>query len=134
MAVQRKSAVKIEVSASDIAWIKENISSMSLKIQEVNISLLKLNQTVIGDKTYGQTGLIEKVEEHNAYIEKDKQFKSKLVGGGLVLAFIWGLILSINPSFNLDRAVEFSPTTEPRAWAPIVTVVAKALVNSVLIP
>jgi len=95
MAVQRKSAVKIEVSASDIAWIKENISSMSLKIQEVNISLLKLNQTVIGDKTYGQTGLIEKVEEHNAYIENDKQFKSKLVGGGLVLAFIWGLILKL---------------------------------------
>jgi hypothetical protein len=95
MAVQRKSAVKIEVSASDIEWIKENISSMNIKIQEVNISLVKLNQTVIGDKTYGQTGLIEKVEEHNAYIEKDKQFKSKLVGGGLVLAFIWGLILKL---------------------------------------
>jgi len=95
MAVQRKSTVKIEVSASDIEWIKENISSMSLKIQEVNLSLVKLNQTVIGDKTYGQTGLIEKVEEHNAYIEKDKQFKSKLVGGGLVLAFIWGLILKL---------------------------------------
>jgi hypothetical protein len=95
MAVQRKPATKqkVEVSASDIAWIKENISSMSLKIQEVNISLLKLNQTVIGDKTYGQTGLIEKVEEHNAYIEKDKQFKSRLVGGGLVLSFFWGLIL-----------------------------------------
>ena len=95
MAVQRKSAVKIEVSASDIAWIKENISSMSLKIQEVNSSLVKLNQTVIGDKTYGQTGLKEKVEEHTAYIEKHKQFKSKLVGGGLVLAFIWGLILKL---------------------------------------
>jgi len=98
MAVQRKPTVrkeKVEVSASDIAWIKENISSMNLKIQEVNLSLVKLNQTVIGDKTYGQTGLIEKVEEHNAYIEKDKQFKSKLVGGGLVLAFIWGLILKI---------------------------------------
>jgi len=98
MAIQRKLAVKkdtIEVSASDIEWIKENISSMNLKIQEVNLSLVKLNQTVIGDKTYGQTGLIEKVEEHNAYIEKDKQFKSKLVGGGLVLAFIWGLILKL---------------------------------------
>jgi len=95
MAVQRKSATKtkVEVSASDIEWIKENISSMSLKIQEVNLSLVKLNQTVIGDKTYGQTGLIEKVEEHTAYIEKDKQFKSKLVGGGLVLTFVWGLIL-----------------------------------------
>lgn len=97
MAVQRKPATKtkVEVSASDIAWIKENISSMSLKIQEVNSSLVKLNQTVIGDKTYGQTGLIEKVEEHNAYIEKDKQFKSKLVGGGLVLTFVWGLILKL---------------------------------------
>lgn len=98
MAVQRKPAVKkdrVEVSASDIAWIKENISSMNIKIQEVNISLVKLNQTVIGDKTYGQTGLIEKVEEHNAYIENDKQFKSKLVGGGLVLTFVWGLILKL---------------------------------------
>lgn len=96
MAVQRKSPIKkdrIEVGASDIEWIKENISSMSLKIQEVNSSLVKLNQTVIGDKTYGQTGLIEKVDEHTAYIEKDKEFKSRLVGGGLVLSFIWGLVL-----------------------------------------
>jgi predicted DNA repair protein MutK len=96
MALARKPAVKkdkIEVSASDIEWIKENISSMSLKIQEVNLSLLKLNQTVIGDEAYGQVGLIKKVDEHNAYIEKDKQFKSKLVGGGLVLSFLWGLVL-----------------------------------------
>jgi hypothetical protein len=68
---------------------------MSLKIQEVNLSLVKLNQTVIGDKTYGQTGLIEKVEEHSAYIEKDKQFKSKIVGGGIVITFVWGLILKL---------------------------------------
>lgn len=98
MAVQRKQSAsnkRIEVSASDIEWIKENISSMSLKIQEVNMSLVKLNQTVIGDKAYGQTGLIEKVEEHTAYIEKDKQFKSKLVGGGVVLTFLWGLILKL---------------------------------------
>jgi hypothetical protein len=98
MALQRKPATtkqRIEVSASDIEWIKENIASMSLKIQEVNISLVKLNQTVIGDKTYGQTGLIEKVEEHSAYIEKDKQFKSKIVGGGIVITFVWGLILKL---------------------------------------
>lgn len=96
MALQRKTQTKkdrVEVSASDIEWIKENISSMNIKIQEVNTSLVKLNQTVIGDKTYGQTGLIEKVEEHNAYIEKDKEFKSRLVGGGLVLSVIWGLVL-----------------------------------------
>jgi hypothetical protein len=89
----KKANQTIEVSASDIDWIKQNLSSMSLKIQEVNTSLIKLNQTVIGDETYGQVGLIKKVDEHNAYIEKDKEFKSRLVGGGLVLSFIWGLVL-----------------------------------------
>lgn len=83
----------VQVSASDIDWIKNTLSTMSLKIQEVDASLIKLNQTVIGDEIYGQVGLIKKVEEHTAYIEKDKEFKSRLVGGGLVLSFIWGLVL-----------------------------------------
>ena len=97
MAVSRTTKAKetIQVNATDIEWIKSTLSSMSLKLQELDVNFSKLNQTVIGDKTYGQTGLIEKVEEHNAYIEKDKQFKSKLVGGGLVLAFVWGLILKL---------------------------------------
>ena len=89
----KKSNEILPVSISDIDWIKNTLSTMSLKIQEVDASLVKLNQTVIGDKTYGQTGLIEKVEEHTTYIEKDKQFKSRLDGGGLVLSFIWGLVL-----------------------------------------
>ena len=97
MAVGRTTKAKetIQVNATDIEWIKSTLSSMSLKLQELDVNFTKLNQTVIGDKTYGQTGLIEKVEEHNAYIEKDKQFKSKLVGGGLVLTFVWGLILKL---------------------------------------
>ena len=85
----------VQVNATDIEWIKSTLSSIGLKLNELDVNFSKLNQTVIGDKTYGQTGLIEKVEEHTAYIEKDKQFKSKLVGGGLVLAFIWGLILKL---------------------------------------
>lgn len=95
MAVKRTTKPKetIQVNATDIEWIKSTLSSMSLKIQEVDVSLNKLNQTVIGDETYGQVGLIKKVEEHTAYIDKDKEFKSRLVGGGLVLSFIWGLIL-----------------------------------------
>jgi hypothetical protein len=83
----------VQVNATDIEWIKSTLSSMSLKIQEVDASLVRLNQTVIGDETYGQVGLIKKVEEHTAYIDKDKEFKSRLVGGGLVISFLWGLIL-----------------------------------------
>jgi hypothetical protein len=96
MALTRKPAVKkntIEVSASDIEWIKQTLTSVSSKIQDLDVNFTKLNQTVIGDKIYGQTGLIEKVDEHTSYIEKDKEFKSRLVGGGLVLSFLWGLVL-----------------------------------------
>lgn len=95
MAITRtvKPKETVQVNATDIEWIKSTLSSMSLKLQELDVNFSKLNQTVIGDKTYGQIGLIEKVEEHNDYIENDKQFKSKLVGGGLVLSFFWGLAL-----------------------------------------
>jgi hypothetical protein len=83
----------VEVTISDIEWIKSTLSSMSIKLHEVESNFSKLNQTVIGDKAYGQIGLVQTVESHSTYIEKDKQFKSKLVGGGLVISFVWGLIL-----------------------------------------
>jgi hypothetical protein len=89
----KKVTETLSVSSTDIDWIKSTLSQMSLKIQEVDASLSKLNQTVIGDKIYGQVGLLEKVDTHNAYIEKDKEFKSRLIGGGLVLSFVWGLVL-----------------------------------------
>lgn len=96
MALERTDKNKnkeISVSSSDIEWIKSTLTSMSSKMQEVDASLIKLNQTVIGDKVYGQTGLVEKVEQHEKYIERDKEFKSKIIGGGIVVAFLWGLVL-----------------------------------------
>jgi hypothetical protein len=89
----KKQSEPVQVGSHDIEWIKSTLVEMSSKLKDVDVTLIKLNQTVVGDKAYGQTGLIEKVEEHNTYIEKDKEFKSRLVGGGIVLSFIWGLIL-----------------------------------------
>jgi hypothetical protein len=95
MAVTRRTKPKetVEVSETDIDWIKTTLSSMSLKLQEVDGKFNKLNQTVIGDDAYGQIGLVKQVKDNTDYIEKDKQFKSRLVGGGLVLSAIWGLVL-----------------------------------------
>jgi hypothetical protein len=55
--------------------------------------LIKVNQTVIGDNTYGQKGLVEQVQEHQKYIDTDKDFKSKLVGGGFAVGVFWTVIL-----------------------------------------
>lgn len=97
MALQRKPAVnkeeKVEVSSNDIKWIKETLSTMSLKLQEMDVTLIKVNQTVIGDNIYGQKGLVEQVQEHQKYIDTDKDFKSKLVGGGFAVGVFWTVIL-----------------------------------------
>lgn len=97
MALTRKPTTKknekVEVSASDIQWIKETLATMSLKLQEMDVTLIKVNQTVIGDNTYGQKGLVEQVQEHQKYIDEDKQFKSRVVGAGAVVTIVWGLII-----------------------------------------
>ena len=93
---RRKIASKpdvIEVSASDIEWIKKTLATMSGKVQEMDLTLIKLNQTIVGDSTYGQKGLVEQVKEHNEYIETDKAYKAKVVGAGSVLVVLYGLLI-----------------------------------------
>lgn len=74
------------VSSTDIAWIKA-------KLMEMDITLTKLQQTVIGDKEYGQKGLVEQVSEHRKYIESDKSQKAKLIGGTAVIGVIYTFVL-----------------------------------------
>lgn len=96
MTTRRRNASKpevIEVSASDIEWIKKTLASMSGKVQEMDITLGKLNQTIVGDSAYGQKGLVEQVKEHGEYIESDKTYKAKVVGAGSVLVILYGLVI-----------------------------------------
>jgi hypothetical protein len=81
--VRRKT---VNVSNDDITWIKDQLSHQSLV-------LMKLNQTIIGDKEYGQKGLIEQVNEHKKYIQKDQNLKSKFIGGTVVIGVFWTLLL-----------------------------------------
>jgi len=92
----RKRISKIEdvkVSSNDIEFIKDMLSQLSGKVQQMDTTLIKLNQTIIGDSTYGQKGLVEKVREHSDYIETDKNYKAKIIGGGSVLVILYGLLI-----------------------------------------
>jgi hypothetical protein len=77
---------KISESNSDLSWIKE-------KLTEMDVTLNKLHQTVIGDKIYGQKGLVEQVKEHQKYLDDDKSLKAKFVGATLVVGTLWTLLL-----------------------------------------
>ena len=56
--------------------------------------LERLANSVCGDKDFGQTGLIEQVNEHSAYINNDKTFKNKIMGGVTAITTIWGVIIT----------------------------------------
>jgi hypothetical protein len=76
----------IQVSNEDIQWIKRKLADMDLMLH-------KLNATVIGDAEYGQQGLVQAVKEHSDYIARDEKFKSKLIGGGIVVGAVWTAVL-----------------------------------------
>ena len=84
MATTRKKT--ISVSNADINWIKD-------QLLEQHTVLMKVNQTLIGDKEYGQKGLVEQVNDHKRYIHKDQNLKAKFVGGTTVVGVVWTLLL-----------------------------------------
>jgi len=84
---------EVIVSSNDIEFIKDMLSKLSGKVQEMDLTLIKLNHTIIGDNDYGQKGIIEHVREHSDYIESDKTYKAKVVGAGSVLVILYGLVI-----------------------------------------
>lgn len=86
MAVKKATPRATSVSGKDMNWIKD-------KLTEIDVDLKLLKQTVIGNKEYGQKGLVEQVSEHRKYIENDKNLKAKFVGGSLVVGTLWTLLL-----------------------------------------
>ena len=93
MAVVRKPRETITVNAKDITWIKESLGKLAEKVDAIDKTTTKLNTTIVGDDVYGQIGLIAKVKEHTEYIENEKGFKSKLIGGSIVLGALWTIII-----------------------------------------
>ena len=89
----RKPRETLTVNAKDITWIKDALGKLKDKVDTIDKTTTKLNTTIVGDPAYGQIGLVQQVKEHTDYIETDKGFKSKLIGGSLVLGAFWTLLI-----------------------------------------
>lgn len=90
----RKPRETITVNAKDITWIKDALGKLTDKVDSIEKTTTKLDTTIVGDPQYGQIGLVAMVKDHSDYIEKDKTFKSKLVGGSIVLGTLWTAFVS----------------------------------------
>ena len=89
----RKPKETITVNAKDIDWIKDTLVKLTDKVDAIDKTTNKLNTTIVGDPAYGQIGLVAQVKELTDYTEQDKGFKSKLIGGSIVLGGVWTLLM-----------------------------------------
>ena len=64
-------------------------NDMDDTLREMEKTLTQLNQTVVGNPTYGQKGLVAELEEVKIYVEKDKMIKNKIVGGLVIIGIVW---------------------------------------------
>ena len=77
-----------------MATQKQDISFIKTELKKQGVLLEKLTNAVCGDEDFGQIGLIEQVNEHSRYIENDRTFKNKIVGGVTAITTFWGIIIS----------------------------------------
>jgi hypothetical protein len=79
--------------------VKNTQSDMEYMLREMEKTLTQLNQTVIGNPTYGQKGLVSEINEIKGYVENDKMLKNKLIGGLMVVGVVWSIIWSYITNF-----------------------------------
>ena len=77
-----------------MATQKDDIKYIKREMDRQGVLLERLANAVCGDEEFGQTGLIQQVNQHSDYIEKDKTFKNKIIGGVTVITTIWGIIVT----------------------------------------
>ena len=72
--------------------MKDKQDDMDEMLKEMDKTLTQLNQTVIGNPTYGQKGLVTELNDVKQYVENDKMIKNKILGGLSVIGVIWTFV------------------------------------------
>jgi hypothetical protein len=88
------------VESQDLKKIKEMLESLSQKqsdndimLKAIDKTLSQLNQTVIGNPQYGLKGIINEISDLKEYVQNDRTFKNKMIGGLLVVGTVWTALL-----------------------------------------
>jgi aminopeptidase-like protein len=75
-----------------LVQMKDKQDDMDEMLKEMDKTLTQLNQTVIGNPTYGQKGLVTEINDVKQYVENDKMIKNKILGGLSVIGVIWTFV------------------------------------------
>lgn len=69
------------MTSKEYTELKKEIDQLKDVVSEQNETLKKIHIAIIGDKEFGQYGLVSMVRKHDIWIENQKYLWAKIYGG-----------------------------------------------------
>jgi hypothetical protein len=75
--------------------LKKEIDDIKKSVDEQGKTIKKIHQAIVGDKDFGQEGMVDIIKKHDKFIENQKFMWAKIYGGIAVGSAIIGFLLKI---------------------------------------
>jgi hypothetical protein len=75
--------------------LKGELDELKKLVDKQSETLRKIHHAIVGDKEFGQEGLVEMVKKHDDWIQSQKYMWAKIYGGIIVGSTAIGYILNI---------------------------------------
>ena len=82
------------MTSKEYSELKKEIDDLKGSLEEQNVVLKKIHQAIVGDKEFGQDGLVTMVRNHEKWIASQKYIWAKIYGGIAVGSTIGTIILN----------------------------------------
>lgn len=74
--------------------LKKELDDLKSEVQKQSETLTKIHQAIVGDREFGQDGIVQMVRKHEKWIESQKYLWAKIWGGIAVGSSIIGFVLN----------------------------------------
>ena len=75
--------------------VKRELDELKKLVDKQSETLRKIHNAIVGDKEFGQEGLVEMVKKHEDWIQGQKYMWAKIYGGIIVGSSAIGYILNV---------------------------------------
>jgi len=81
MTATRNTTTRSAISSKEYTQLKKELDELKTSVDEQGETLKKIHNAIVGDKDFGQEGLVAMVRKHEAWIESQKYMWAKIYGG-----------------------------------------------------
>jgi len=73
--------------------LKKEIDEIKKSVDEQGLTIKKIHQAIVGDKDFGQEGMVDIIKKHDDFIESQKNMWAKIYGGIFVGSAVISIVL-----------------------------------------